>query len=183
MAAFTDVNGCDSTVTLVLSENTVNTTVTLQGGTLTAQGGDNAQYQWIDCATNQPIPTATDSSFTPATTGQYAVQVFAANGCSATSSCQLVQVVAVEEPWSASEWSLQPNPASQLASVVLNEAVEGDLQVEVYDPAGRLLRQLNVAAGTRQVALELTDFPDGILLVRLVSERGTSSKMLMKAVR
>ncbi len=177
-----DINGCDSTLTLILAVNVVNTTVTLQGGTLTASA-TNAQFQWFNCTTNQPIPGATGSSFTPTVTGQYAVHITDANGCSGRSDCQLVQVVAVVEPLSQADWRLQPNPASQLASIILNEATEGELQVEVYDSAGRLLRQLNVASGTRQVGIELADFPDGMLLVRLVSEWGASSKMLMKAGR
>ncbi len=179
---YSNSNGCDSTILLVLTVNTVNTNVTLQGGTLTAQA-TNAQFQWINCATNQPIPGANGSSFTPTVTGQYAVIVTSVLGCTGQSDCKLVQVVSVGEPLSQADWRIQPNPASQLATVVLNEAVEGELHVEVYDPAGRLLRQLSVASGTSQVALELTDFPDGMLLVRLVSERGTSSKLLMKAGR
>jgi len=179
---YSNSNGCDSTIMLVLTENIVNINVTLQGGTLTAQA-TNVQYQWIDCATNQPIPGANSSSFTPTVTGQYAVQITNAFGCTGKSECKLVQVVSVGEPLSQADWRIQPNPASQLATVVLNEAVEGDLQVEVYDPAGRLLRQQHVASGTNQVALELTDFPDGMLLVRLVSAGGTSSKLLMKAGR
>ncbi|MBC7775123.1 MAG: T9SS type A sorting domain-containing protein [Phycisphaerae bacterium] len=179
---FININGCDSTVTLSLLVNLLNTNVTLQGGTLIAQA-TNVQYQWINCATNQPIAGATGSSFTPTVTGQYAVIVTDVNGCSGQSVCQLVQVVSVGEPLSQADWSLQPNPASQLASVMLNEATEGELQVEVYDPAGRLLRQLHVGSGVRQIEIELADFPDGMLLVRLVSERGTSSKMLMKAGR
>lgn len=176
----TGVNGCDSTVILVLTVNVVNNLVSLQGGTLIAQAA-NAQYQWIDCATNQPIPGATGASFTPVVTGQYAVQVTNQEGCSAESDCQLVEVVAVTEPWSQGDWKLQPNPAGQQSLIQLDESLESDVQVELYDPSGRLLRQMTMAAGDQQLNLDLNDLPNGWLLVRLVGERGSSTKMLMKA--
>ncbi len=176
----TNINGCDSTVTLNVTVNLVNSNVTLQGGTLVAEA-TNSTFHWIDCATNLPIPGATGSTFTPTVTGQYRVLVRSESGCEELSDCQLVEVVSVGEPLSQADWSIQPNPANQFALVMLNEAVEGELQVEVYDPAGRLLRQLQVASGVRQIEIDLADFPDGMLLLRLVNERGVSSKMLMKA--
>lgn len=178
--SYNNVNGCDSNILLILQVIVVNTNVTVQGGTLTAQA-TNAQFQWIDCATNQAIAGATSSSFTPTVSGMYAVIVTDAIGCTGQSDCKTVQVVSVGEPWSQADWRLQPNPATQTAVVMLSEALEADLQVEIYDAAGRLLRQLNTGAGTLQIELDLTDLPEGMLLVRLASERGTTAKLLMKA--
>lgn len=50
------------------------TAVTQSGNTLTAVEA-GASYQWINCATNQPIAGATGQSFTPVSSGSYAVQI------------------------------------------------------------------------------------------------------------
>jgi len=170
--------GCDSTVNLALAVITVNTNVSVQGNTITAQAA-NATYQWIDCANNQPIQGATGSSFTPATTGNYAV-VVTQNGCTATSTCVFVQIVSANEPLGGAAWALQPNPASSYTQVVFSVEADEDLSLEVLDLAGRSLHRQIVAPGTRQIELKLNALPDGILIVRLANKNGVSTKRLVK---
>jgi len=170
--------GCDSIITLTLLVNIVNTSVTLQGGTLTAQA-TNATYQWINCNGNTPIQGAIASSYAPAVTGQYAV-IVTQGGCIGTSTCQLVQVVSANEPLAASGWNVQPNPAHSEAAVVLEAAASGPLWIELYDVAGRLLQKQLVTPGTNRVDLQLNGVADGLLLVRLVNEQGASTKRLIK---
>ncbi len=170
--------GCDSILTLTLIVNTVNTTVTLQNGTLSAQA-TNATYQWIDCANNTPIAGATGSSYTPTVTGNYAAFI-TENGCSGISACQMVTVVGAYEPLAESSWSVQPNPARTEASVVLNSTFSSNTWIELYDASGRLLQKQTVAAGANQVDLDLTGLADGLLLVRLVNEQSASTKRLIK---
>lgn len=181
MAFLQSVAGCDSTVVLTLSVNTVNTNVSQQGGTLTA-AATNATYQWINCANNQNIPGATGNSFTPTVTGNYAVAV-TQNGCTATSTCVFVQVVSVQELLNDQAWNVQPNPANSSTRVVFEEATSQDLWLEIRDLAGRLLHSQSVGAGTKSLDLELGNMPDGILVIRLASEQAVASKRLMKAGR
>ena len=170
--------GCDSTVIVVLTVNTVNNTVSLQNGTLTAQAA-NATYQWINCTGNTPIAGATGSSYTPTLSGTYAV-IITQNGCTATSDCQEVIVVSSYEPLAASSWSVQPNPARTYASVVLKGDLVGATRIEMYDASGRLLQKQTVPTGTTQVDLDLAGLPDGLLLLRLVNEQAASTKRLIK---
>ena len=180
-AIFQTVAGCDSTVTLTLLVHLVNVNVTVQGNTLTASAA-NASYQWIDCATNQPISGATGSSFSPATSGNYAV-VVTENGCTATSTCIFVQIVSTHEPLGGAAWTLQPNPATNFAQVVFSLEAEEDLWLEVLDLAGRTLLRQNVAKGARQLDLNLDGLPDGILIVRLANGQSVSTQRLMKGQR
>lgn len=180
-AVFQTAAGCDSTVTLTLLVNLVNVTVTVQGNTITAAAA-NASYQWINCANNQPVPGASSSSFSPATTGNYAV-VVTENGCTATSTCVFVQIVSTSEPLGGAAWSLQPNPATDMTQVIFSLEAEEDLWLEVLDMAGRSLLRQNVAKGARQLDLNLVDMPDGILIVRLANDRGVSAQKLMKGQR
>jgi Tfp pilus assembly major pilin PilA len=171
--------GCDSIVTLTLVEDVVAVTVTLNNGELTATS-PGSTFQWINCDGNVPIPGAIGSTFTPTATGNYAVIATNSSGCTAVSSCITVVVVSVRDLLSANGWSLQPNPASSYTTVVLKEALTADVALEVFDPAGRLLHQQHIAAGTYQVTLDVSNFPDGMLMIRLMSAEGVSSKLLMK---
>ena len=86
-----NVAGCDSIITIILTINSINTTITLNGNTFTAVDS-TATYQWLDCANNNAIiPNATSRSLTAqGCAGQsfnYAV-VLSKNGCVDTSACQ-----------------------------------------------------------------------------------------------
>lgn len=171
--------GCDSTMILDLSVTTLNTDVSAQGSTLTAQNGYQG-YQWINCDTGAAIEGATDSVYTTSITGNYAVEV-TQNNCTATSTCVFVQVVSTYEPLDQNEWFLQPNPTSSRTMVVFQEDTQAELWLEIHDVAGRRLYSQNVPQGVRQIALDLGTLPDGLLMVRLANERGVSAKRLMKA--
>lgn len=66
-------------------------TATSNGSTVTA--GQSGTYQWINCSGNTPIAGATNQSFTPTQTGNYAV-IITNNGCVDTSDCVNVVVCA-----------------------------------------------------------------------------------------
>ena len=89
--------GCDSVITIDLTINpTPSAAVTQNGATLTAtQTG--AAYQWLDCDNgNAPIVGEVNQSFTPISTGNYAV-IVTVNGCSNTSECRLVDYTGIGE--------------------------------------------------------------------------------------
>jgi hypothetical protein len=75
---------------------TINNAVTQVGSLLTAdQSG--ATYQWLDCDNNYAVINGeTNQSYTPAITGNYAVEV-TLNGCVDTSTCFLVDYTDIEE--------------------------------------------------------------------------------------
>lgn len=79
--------GCDSIARLVLSIDSVDVGVSaITGGAAFQANATGATYQWIDCATKQPVAGATQRTFTPTTVGQFAV-VVTDNGCTDTSVC------------------------------------------------------------------------------------------------
>lgn len=170
---------CDSIVTLHLEVITVNAAVTQQGHTLVAQA-TNATFQWINCDTGQPVAGATGSSFTPATSGNYAVLV-TQNGCTALSSCTNVQVVGVHEAAGAQAWSIQPNPAVSFTQLRFAEGLSGTALLNVVDASGRSLMQSTIEAGVTEYRLDMNDLPDGVLFLQLVTEAGISTKRLVKS--
>src|SRR5690606_31345386 len=87
-ATFNIVNGnavgCDSLVTLNLTINTVNTTITNSSPTLTAnQAGAN--YRWLDCDNNYAVISGeVNQSYTATGNGNFAVEI-TLNSCVDTS--------------------------------------------------------------------------------------------------
>lgn len=107
----TSAAGCDSTVTLNLTINTVNVSITANDPTLSANVA-GAQYQWVNCNNNfQPIVGATEASFTPTSLGSYAV-VISSNGCTDTSTCYSINNVGFEQLEVGSDFTVFPNPSN-----------------------------------------------------------------------
>jgi hypothetical protein len=126
--------GCDSTVTLNLTINTVNSSVTVNGLTLTANMA-GAQYQWVDCNNNfQPIAGATQASFSPTTTGSYAV-VVSSNGCSETSTCYFINTVGLNELQVESDFSIFPNPSNGSFKLMSKQAFKRT-SIKIYNELG-----------------------------------------------
>ncbi len=90
----TNTIGCDSIITLNLTINNVDATVSVVGNTLTAnQSG--ATYQWLDCDNNfAPLSEETNQSFTATSNGNYAVKV-SLNECADTSICYAISPVSI----------------------------------------------------------------------------------------
>jgi len=83
-------NGSPGYVTITYGGCSIDNSTTLNGITITANE-TGSMYQWINCTGNTPIAGATNQSFTPTQTGNYAVIVN--NGsCSDTSACVNVVV-------------------------------------------------------------------------------------------
>lgn len=179
MAVFQTLAGCDSTVTVTLTVNTVNTGVVAQGNTLIAQAA-NASYQWVNCANNQLIVGATGNTYTPAQTGNYAV-VVTQNGCTATSTCVFIQIVSTKEVIASSDWSIQPNPASQVTHLVFESPLTEELWMEIHDLSGRSLYQKQLPVGAEAAEILLNELPTGVLFVRLSNQDAVSVKRLIKA--
>ncbi|MEI6766500.1 MAG: T9SS type A sorting domain-containing protein [Bacteroidota bacterium] len=86
-----NIFGSSPPQTLNVTVISVNTAVTQIGTTLTA-AASGAGYQWLDCSGFMPLAGKTLQSFTPDSSGSYAV-IVTQNGCSDTSSCFPVYIV------------------------------------------------------------------------------------------
>ncbi|MDF3028299.1 MAG: Cadherin [Fluviicola sp.] len=155
-------NNCDSTVTLNLTINQVDATVSVNGITLTAnQSG--ATYQWIDCDNgNAAISGATAQSFTPSGNGSYAVLV-TANGCTETSDCEPVSSVGIESLETVS-WNIYPNPNNGVFTITSSQDLSG-AAIDIYSSTGQLVYQ-TVLFGN-EAAINLSGHPNGMYLVKI----------------
>ncbi|MGB4848851.1 MAG: hypothetical protein WBP41_13080, partial [Saprospiraceae bacterium] len=80
--------GCDSIITIDLEVLHTDTMVIYTPPTLSATLSGNVTYQWLDCNNgNAIISGETNQSFTPLSSGSYAVALYPDNMCFDTSSC------------------------------------------------------------------------------------------------
>jgi len=148
------------------------TSLTETGSTLTS-AATNATFQWIDCATNQPIAGATGSSFTATATGSYAVTV-TVNGCSQTSSCRSVIGLGVNDIALASLLKIYPNPASTRL-VIDNESGITIREINVLTAQGALAFKVTPTAGTKQ-SIELGNLSTGVYFIQFITDQGSVSR-------
>jgi uncharacterized delta-60 repeat protein len=133
------------TLKVILNVMQIDATYINSGTTLTAnQAG--ASYQWINCATPQPIEGETGQSFTPTESGNYAVTVSQGN-CSATSSCE-----AVIDSNTQDKISMYPNPTKGTFTIDFGTEVSRT-DITVRDITGRIISEKTV---TGQSKAELT---------------------------
>ncbi|MEI6766479.1 MAG: glycine-rich protein [Bacteroidota bacterium] len=156
-ANYTTSLGCDSTYTLHLTVDTVETGVSISGVTITSLA-TNATYQWLNCDSSYaPISGQTMADYTPATDGNYAVLV-TQGACSDTSACIAIMTTGISAADNMGI-SLYPNPSNGNFTITLDENAE----VEVFNAIGSLVYTNRFAKGTHQLSLDLAD---GVYLLK-----------------
>lgn len=112
-----NISFCDSVITVDLTIVVVDTSVSINGITLTANA-DTATYQWLDCGNQDTvIPGEINQSFIPIVDGTYAVEV-TQQGCVDTSACyQITSRSTFDEKVPILAF---PNPTNGIVSVLLS---------------------------------------------------------------
>ncbi len=124
----TTVNGCDSVVTLDLTINIVDVSITTNAETITANL-IGATYQWLDCNNNYSIILGeTSQAYTATNDGSYAVEI-TENSCIDTSFCVDVIIVGVDELEGDYDISIYPNPTQKMVNIGLDGIQNVDLTV------------------------------------------------------
>ncbi|MCB0782094.1 MAG: T9SS type A sorting domain-containing protein [Flavobacteriales bacterium] len=171
METFTSLGGCDSTVIHNITITPLDTTVILDAGVITAVQ-DSADYQWIDCGTGQPVPGETGQSFMPMDDGHYAVQVD--NGvCQGTSEC--ATFLGLNEATTGAGLRVWPVPSGGRVNIQL-PLNSSSSRYQIVNATGQVVRQLQLRAGTQEVALDL---PAGAYVLRNTTDARTPSRILI----
>ncbi|PLW95163.1 MAG: hypothetical protein C0592_00730 [Marinilabiliales bacterium] len=153
--------GCDSLVTLDLSEIHVDTLVTVNGFVLTANDS-TASYQWLDCNNAYAvIPGETGQSYTALQNGSYAVEIN--NGlCTDTSSCHTISGVGISEL--AQKTMIYPNPTNGVITIeFLNN--ESEIYIDVLSADGRMVNQ--TISTQNKTTIDLQNEAAGIYIVKI----------------
>jgi hypothetical protein len=144
--------GCDSTITLNLTINSVDNGVNASGSTITSTA-TGTQYQWLDCNNNfSPINGETSASFTATANGSYAVLVTnSTTGCSDTSDCIVLNGVGISEQQQEALYVF-PNPGSGMFTLKTNEWLIGR-GFMITDTRGRVLFKETIVKSEQNVDL------------------------------
>jgi len=143
-----------------------------QVGTQLTASAAGMQYQWVDCDSNYTIiPGATNNTFTPTVTGNYAV-IVSDSMCSDTSTCYLVDYTGVQEQ-QLSNLKIYPNPSN---NGVFNVQVDGTIvKLEVIDLTGRVIA---VPVQTSAGVVDASTLMNGNYFLRVTTTKGVASKAI-----
>jgi len=169
-----NVDGCDSTVTLNLTINTVDNGVTDNGDLSITANDANATYQWLDCDNNNAvIPGATSQTYIATANGNYAVEV-TSNGCTDTSDCVSIDIVGINDLNEINVIQLFPNPTKSTATLVFEKQITSGT-VEVSDASGRLINTVTLH-DKNEVSMEISG-DAGIYFIRINDESNNSTTL------
>ena len=172
---FQSVTNCDSTVNLTLSTTTVDTSVTLTGTTLMANGAGQT-YQWVDCDNgNSGIPGETNQSFSPAVDGNFAVIVSDGN-CSKMSSCYNVIVGSSIAENGTIQLNVYPNPTNDKFEVRGLEKLTNIQEIILYDLSGKKVISFDKTA----TQFDLNTIPKGAYQMVIKHENGLNKLKILK---
>ncbi len=166
---FTPVSCIKSLEINVNSAPTATASLTGNGIQADEQG---MNYQWIDCAANEPVPGATSQQFTPSSSGQYAV-VVSNGGCETTSDCILFSTGTTGiADISGHSFRIYPNPAVDKLFIETDEQIEN---IRIVDYKGQVVTNVAGAA-----MIDVSNLNAGIYFIELTTRDGgvTASKIV-----
>ena len=171
--------GCDSLVILNLRVVDLEAAIIEFEGNLITPLITGASYQWIDCSTLQPIPGANLLSFTPTSTGSYAV-IVSLNGCSVTSDCKSVVVVSNSEI-QLDEFTVKifPNPASDHLTIDINTDLPSAADVILFDLLGRSVLSQRIDSGQRTITINTSSLSAGQYILHISNSITTRTQPIL----
>ncbi len=163
----TNVYGYDSIMTITLTVNIPDMTVTQTDITL-ASNETGAIYEWLDCEnTYTHIAGATNRDFTPSENGTYAVRV-TKNECTDTSSCFTITSIGINLNPESLDFNLYPNPSSGIITIKLGNTT--DFKLVVINSIGQIIRN-HYYYGIKESTLDLGNLK-GIYSIQLETING-----------
>ena len=171
----TNAAGCDSVVTLDLTVVNIDTSLFVNGNTITSNE-INATYQWINCDLESAELDAKDQAFTATASGKYAVQIGKV-GCNATTRCVTITIASVTNNNFDKNIVLYPNPTKGEATLEF-ATVYREVTVILRDVTGKLI-SVNEYTNTKSKSIYINGKP-GIYFIEINSE---DEKAVFKIVK
>lgn len=162
---YSNIYGCDSTITINLTVTPFVSSVSVNADTLTAdQSG--ATYQWIECNQHSiPISGQNNQSFIPTQNGAYAVIITLGN-CSDTSDCVTISTLDIDEVNVEGTLSIYPNPFSEKCTLSIDHFVT-NANISLYNLHGQKVKEISQLSG-QHIAFERNSLPNGMYFLQLI---------------
>lgn len=176
LITFTNTSGCDSTIELDITINSIEAAVARSGSMLTANSADS--YQWLDCDKNSVIANAIGQTYTAMKNGNYAV-IITVNDCSDTSGCILVDnITSINGLDASNSISLYPNPTDGKIIIQMQQALQ-QATIKMISIVGQQVAEQTAVSGTI-FTVDLSGFAAGVYLLQ-IDEKANS--MWVKVVK
>lgn len=167
-------NGCDSTVYLDLTIESINTNIIVTDSSLIAVM-TGVQYQWIDCNNGDSIiPGETNQSFIPQNGGYYAVII--TNNCSDTSECVSMSGTGIEGNGLPFNIEIYPNPSNGVFT--LNSDNINVLKYSISNIYGQYIEKTGTIVNG-QNTIDASKLSSGTYLIRIESNNGIIVKKIV----
>ncbi len=171
---FISAVGCDSTITLNLTIDSVDVSITQQSNILTANATP-ATYQWLDCNNeNTPIYGATAQSYTATANGKYAV-IVTQGLCSDTSACIQIEGVGIALE-NLQSINLYPNPVSNELII----EVKGNKELFNFEILNTIGQIVSKGSFEEKITIQTSNFTSGFYLVKLENGNAFEFKKIIK---
>jgi hypothetical protein len=137
---------------------------------------EGAEYQWLDCDEDfAPIPGATEQTYLPDESGNYAVEITTNGMCVDTSDCYFVIPTGMREV-NPGNVEIYPNPARELLNVDLHYYVHGYLKL--IDFTGRVVMESKFHGS--KYSLDISRWPAGIYYLQVHTDHETIHRKIIK---
>ncbi len=171
-----NAEGCDSTVTLNLTINTISTSINTLNPTTLNVSPSGASYQWIDCDNNAPIPGETSQFFSPTQNGNYAC-VVDFNGCIDTTDCRSIGIIGIIENSFGEGLNVYPNPTSDKITIDFGIILE-EVDIKLMNIIGQEIETNTILEGA---SFEMNiDGASGVYLLELSSGNAKATVRVLK---
>ena len=171
----TSHQGCDSIITTNLFIDSVDTSVSVATGTLTANSSP-ATYQWVDCNNGYAlIAGQTSQSFTATLNGNYAV-IITDNLCSDTSSCYTISTTGTYENSVTEKIIISPNPFDLETTITFDKEQKNSIII-IIDILGKEIKTVNFIG--KKLIIEKGEMQTGIYFLQVQTELGMRSQKLV----
>lgn len=176
MDTLSNINGCDSVLTINLTINTVDATASQTSGNTLSATASSASYQWLDCDNAFAIiPGETAQDFLPALDGTFAVEV-TANGCADTSTCLPFAYWGMDE--NELNFISYPNPVTDNFYLEF-ESEQSEIIVVVSDLTGKFVSE-QIYTNTSKIIIPLNGSSGSYIVQISTEEYGSETIRILK---
>jgi hypothetical protein len=170
---FTDVSGCTGRETDTVTFFQLMPVITPTGASLCT--GVFTSYQWN--MNGSPIPGATAQCYQPTTDGTFSVSVTDANGCSGTSDT--LGFVGIAPGYAHAGFDLYPNPAGNAVNLRMEQPLNEQGQILVYDLTGRVVIAQSFAQLQGTMQIDLSGLAKGSYVLKVATSGFEGQRKLM----
>lgn len=158
--------GCDSVITIDLYIVGLQSTI-VQVDNYLVSVQDNADYEWIDCASLEPIPHANKQLFKANAPGEYALRLHKL-GCELQTDCIVISSIPtnIEIPKPDAAISVYPNPSSDYIIIDANNLAE-EVSYMLITNTGVVL-QAGIFSGSLHLSLD--EYAAGVYTIIVSSQ-------------